>query len=107
MRKIFVEKSLMEDETFLYGVQMPGFMAMCLLNAKIKVVQFEKNNIKEEDMNDGNMFVFDKRNKPLMRKLSKTPKWDMLIGIAVDVEKETSIDMLDSLDSLDEEENYV
>jgi hypothetical protein len=31
MRKIFIESCLLEEDTFLYGITMPGFFAMCMM----------------------------------------------------------------------------
>ena len=85
---------------------------MCLAGCKFETIEFEKDEIPVEEISDNNLFIYDKNNKPLMRKILSTgPKWDFLIGIAVNMEAETSVDMQHGLEKLDteinEEENYV
>lgn len=97
MDKVFIDKTLLKKETFLYGIQMPGFMAMCLAGRNSVEVEFAGSNIKEEEMTNENIFIVSRNNKELLNKMANLKDWDELIGIVVDIEREISIDIIEEL----------
>ena len=101
MRKMFVEKSLMEDETFLYGIQIPGYMLMCSTDVKTVTTPFENPlEISKKDLsNFDNLYIVEK-NSPLLKRMVKMEKYDMIIGVVVDKELETSRDIITALEEI-------
>ncbi len=108
MRKIFIEKSLMEDETFLYGVQIPGYMLMCSTDTRTVTTPFENPlEISEEDLsNFDNLYVVEK-NSPLLKRMVKMEKYDMIIGVIIDKELETSRDIITALEEIIDKEEII
>ena len=97
MDRIFIDQTLLEEETFLYGIQMPGFMAMCLAGRDSTIVEFEGNNIEEKEITSENIFIVSRNNKELLNKMANNKDWEGLIGIVVDIEREISIDIIEEL----------
>ena len=110
MRKIFIEKSLLEDDTFLYGINMPGYMAMCMMGVEgaMKNQQFpftSPEEISKEDLKDfGNLYIIEE-GSPMLDYMAEElgDSWDFVIGIAVNKEKETSRDIIIPLEEVIDE----
>ena len=107
MRKIFIERDLLKDDTFLYGVQMPGYMAMCMMGVEgtMKNQQFQFTSPEEISPNDlkdfGNLYIVTE-NSPVLGYMAETlgDEWENIIGIVVDTEKETSRDIIIPLETI-------
>lgn len=97
MDRIFIDQTLLEDETFLYGIQMPGFMAMCMAGRDSVVVEFAGSNVEEKEITSENLFMVNVKNKELLNKMANNKDWEGLIGIVVDIEREISIDIIEEL----------
>ena len=69
MRKVFIDKNLLENETLLYGINMPGFMAMCLIGGRSEEIKFSTpEEISEEDLkNFDNLYIVEEGN-PILKK---------------------------------------
>ena len=101
MRKIFIERDLLKDDTFLYGVTMPGYFAMCMMGTEgeLRNKQFPFTNLEEiskEDLLDfGNLYIV-RENSPALEYMAEVlgDQWENVIGIVVDVKKETSRDII-------------
>ena len=107
MDRIFIDQTLLEEETFLYGIQMPGFMAMCLAGRDSTIVEFEGSDIKEEEMTNENLFMVNVKNKELLNKMANMKNWNMLIGITVDKVAGTSEDIVAELEKIVEEKDML
>ena len=101
MDRIFIDQTLLEEETFLYGIQMPGFMAMCLAGRDSTIVEFDGSDIKEEEMTNENIFMVNVENKELLEKMANLKDWDLLIGIVVDKVAGTSEDIIEMLGKIE------
>ena len=107
MRKIFIESCLLEEETFLYGITMPGYFAMCMMGTEgeLRNKQFPFTNLEEvskEDLLDfGNLYIV-RENSPALEYMAEVlgDQWENVIGITVDVEKEISRDIIIPLESI-------
>ena len=109
MRKIFIEKSLMEDEIFLYGIQIPGYMLMCSTDTLTVTTPFGNPlEISEVELsNFDNLYVVEK-NSPLLKRMVKMENSDMIIGVVIDKELETSRDIITALEEIiDKEEKFI
>ena len=110
MRKIFIEQSLLKDDTFLYGVQMPGYMAMCMMGSEgeMRNKQFpftSPEEISKEDLKDfGNLYIIEE-GSPMLDYMAEElgDSWEFVIGIAVNKEKETSRDIIIPLEEVIDE----
>ena len=107
MRKIFIEQSLLKDDTFLYGVQMPGYMAMCMMGSEgeMRNKQFPFTNPEEISKEDllylGNLYIIEE-GSPMLDYMAEElgDSWDFVIGIVVDTETETSRDIIIPLEEV-------
>jgi hypothetical protein len=107
MRKIFIESCLLEEDTFLYGVQMPGFFAMCMMgtetalsNKQVPFVNPEK--ISKEDLKDfGNLYIVAE-NSPALNYMVEVlgDMWEDVIGIVVDRETKIARDIITPLETV-------
>ena len=97
MDRIFIEKTLLKEETFLYGIQMPGFMAMCMAGRNSTIVEFEGSEIEDSELIAENIFMVNINNKDLLTKMANNKDWEGLIGITVDKVAGTSEDIIEEL----------
>ena len=110
MRKIFVEQSLLKDDTFLYGVNMPGYMVMCMMGVEgeMRNKQFpftSPEEISKEDLKDfGNLYIVEE-GSPMLDYMAEElgDSWDFVIGIAVNKETETARDIIIPLEKVIDE----
>ena len=109
MRKIFIEQSLLKDD-FLYGINMPGYFAMCMMGVEgaMKNQQFpftSPEEISKEDLKDfGNLYIIEE-GSPMLDYMAEElgDSWEFVIGITVNKEKETSRDIIISLEEVIDE----
>ena len=101
MDKVFIDTELLAEDTFLYSIQMPGFIAMCLAGRDSTIVEFDGSDIKEEEMTNENIFMVNVENKELLEKMANLKDWDMLIGIVVDKVAGTSEDIIEILGKIE------
>ena len=107
MRKIFVESCLLKDDIFLYGITMPGYMAMCMMGVEdgMRNKQFpftSPEEISKEELKDfGNLYIVTE-NSPVLGYMAETlgDEWENVIGIVVDAETETSRDIIIPLETI-------
>ena len=110
MRKIFIEEDLLKDETFLYGITMPGYFAMCMMGTETPLVNKQipftnPEEISQEDLKDfGNLYIA-KEGSPILGRMAEVlgDKWEDVIGIVVNTEKETSRDIIIPLETVVDE----
>ena len=106
MRKIFIEQSLLKDD-FLYGINMPGYFAMCMMGVEgaMKNQQFPFTSPEEISPNDlkdfGNLYIVTE-NSPALGYMAEIlgNEWENVIGIVVDAETETSRDIIIPLETI-------
>ena len=103
MRKVFIDKNLLENETLLYGINMPGFMAMCLIGGRSEEIKFSTpEEISEEDLkNFDNIYIVEEGN-PILKKMITVNKeeWDFVIGITVDKKTNTATDIIEAIEKI-------
>lgn len=107
MDKVFIDTELLAEDTFLYSIQMPGFIVMCIAGKESVIVEFEGGDIKEEEMINENLFIVNVKNKELLNKMANLKNWNMLIGITVDKVAGTSEDIVVELEKIVEEKDML